>query len=286
MFTLTTKYKTKKLLSLMSIAMTSLVFTHSANATIVEIKTSLSDASIKVNLYDTTTPVTVTNFLDYVTDNYYTNTVVHRVAPDFVVQGGGFVFSGELPFTALVPNDPIQNEPIYSNVKGTISMAKQGGAPNSATSQWFFNLADNSSNLDRQNGGFTVFGQVIEGIDIVEQIALLKLCDAGSLQGIPVVIGADEACTDLTALGQENFVTIEYVNIIDSSAVTDSDLKPLITKYPDSDGDGVKDVDDTFPSDPTKTEPESVSEDNGGSISWLALAMLALLSSRKRFIKR
>ena len=52
------------------------------------------------------------------------------------------------------------NEPVYSNVKGTIAMAKQGGNENSATSQWFFNMSDNSQNLDLQNGGFTVFGQI------------------------------------------------------------------------------------------------------------------------------
>ena len=289
MFPKITKKNTRTLLSLVSIATASLSFINTANATIVEIKTSLSDESIKVNLFDKTTPKTVKNFLNYVDTNHYTNSVVHRVSPGFVVQAGGFEFSGTWPLTPLVPNAPVVNEPIYSNVKGTIAMAKKGNDINSATNQWFFNLKDNNdtsdaNNLDRQNGGFTVFGQVIEGMDIVEEIALIQnLCTNEGLIGIPMLMEAGQTCLDMGSPGMENFVVIEQITIIDSSEVTDSGLNPLLSKYPDSDGDGVKDIDDAFPSDPNKSVPDV--EESGGSIAWLSLVMLALVSTRKRFIK-
>ena len=275
-----TKINARKALALISIATASLSLANTANATIVEIKTSLSPDSIKVNLFDTTTPATVANFLDYVDSDHYTNSVVHRVATDFVVQGGGYKFTGEWPLTPLVASAPVKNEPVYSNVKGTIAMAKKGSNVHSATNQWFFNLKDNSDNLDRQNGGFTVFGQVIEGMDIVEQIAQLRLCNNSNLEGIPMVMAESQQCGDMSAPGMENFVVIEYVGIFDNSEVTDGDLIPLKSKEPDSDGDGVIDISDAFPSDPDKYLPEA--EDSGGSITWFALAMLTLLTMRRR----
>ena len=276
-----TKINARKALALISIATASLSLANTANATIVEIKTSLSPDSIKVNLFDTTTPATVANFLNYIDSGHYTNSVVHRVATDFVVQGGGYKFTGEWPLTPLVASAPVKNEPVYSNVKGTIAMAKKGSNVHSATNQWFFNLKDNSDNLDRQNGGFTVFGQVIEGMDIVDKIAQLKLCNAGDLEGIPMVMAESQQCGDMSAPGMENFVVIEYVGIFDNSEVTDGDLIPLKSKEPDSDGDGVIDISDAFPSDPAKYLPDA-QEDNGGSITWFALAMLTLLTMRKR----
>jgi len=239
-------------------------------------------------LFDTTTPETVKNFLNYIDNEHYNNSVVHRVSPNFVVQAGGYQFTGAWPLTALAPNAPVVNEAIYSNVKGTIAMAKKGNDVNSATNQWFFNLKDNndtseSNNLDRQNGGFTVFGQVIKGFDIIEKIALLELCTNGDLQGIPMPMSSTQTCASLTVPGVENFVVIEQITIIDSSEVTDSDLNPLLSKYPDSDGDGVKDIDDAFPSDPNKTVPDV--EDSGGSMTWFTVAMLGLLAVRKRFFK-
>lgn len=289
MFPKITKKNTRTLLSLVSIATASLSLVNTANATTVEIKTSLSDESIKVNLFDKTTPKTVKNFLNYVDTNHYTNSVVHRVSPGFVVQAGGFEFSGTWPLTPLVPNAPVVNEPIYSNVKGTIAMAKKGNDINSATNQWFFNLKDNNdtsdaNNLDRQNGGFTVFGQVIEGMDIVEEIALIQnLCTNEGLIGIPMLMEAGQTCLDMGSPGVENFVVIEQITIIDSSEVTDSGLNPLLSKYPDSDGDGVKDIDDAFPSDPNKSVPDV--EESGGSMTWFTVAMLGLFACRKRFYK-
>jgi cyclophilin family peptidyl-prolyl cis-trans isomerase len=143
---------------------------------LVQFRTSVGD--MDVELYDQDKPVTVNNFLNYVRSGLYTNMIFHRWVPAFVVQGGGVYTAYRHTATnGLVyvdtPFGPITNEfsrgKFYSNVYGTIAMAKVGGDPNSATSQWFFNLGDNSSNLDTQNGGFTVFGKVVKGTNILNK---------------------------------------------------------------------------------------------------------------------
>ena len=103
----------------------------------------------------------------------YVGTVIHRSIPGFIWQGGGFELAGDPIQAVPIPTfAPIANEFGASNIRGTIAMAKVDGDPNSATSQWFFNLADNSANLNNQNGGFTVFGEVVgTGMDVVDLIA-------------------------------------------------------------------------------------------------------------------
>ncbi|MEI6506697.1 MAG: peptidylprolyl isomerase, partial [Planctomycetota bacterium] len=146
-----------------------------------------------------TTPATVANFLSYVDGGHYTNTFIHRSVPGFVVQGGGFTVSGSpISLGDVTQFAPVVNEPKLvgtvapNNVRGTISMAKVGSNPNSATNQWFFNLADNSENLDNQNGGFTVFGRVLgNGMNAVDAIAAVPRFgyaspyDSIPLRGVP-----------------------------------------------------------------------------------------------------
>ena len=163
------------------------VLPQTASATIVEFQTVMG--TFEVNLYDNTTPITVINFLNYVNNGEYTNSVYHRTVPDFIVQGGGFSYDGVPGVLAPIPTRPaILNEPILSNVTGTIAMAKLGNDPNSATNQWFFNLADNSQNLDLQNGGFTAFGEVVgDGMDVVNAIAALQRYNfGGALTDLPL----------------------------------------------------------------------------------------------------
>lgn len=134
--------------------------------------------NIFVELFENSKPITTTNFLRYADNNLYDNTIIHRSVPGFVIQGGGFEFPG---LEAINTFGSIQNEPGISNTRGTIAMAKLGGDPNSATSQWFFNLGNNASNLDNQNGGFTVFGRVLgDGMSIADAIAALPIEDLGS----------------------------------------------------------------------------------------------------------
>jgi cyclophilin family peptidyl-prolyl cis-trans isomerase/chitodextrinase len=138
---------------------------------LVRLTTSMGD--ILLELVDDA-PITTENFLQYVEDGFYDGTIFHRVAPDFAIQGGGFL-PGLEKLEGL--RDPIVNEfsADRSNVRGTVAMAKIGGDPDSATSQFFVNLEDNSENLDNQNGGSTVFATVIEGMDVVDAIAAVPL---------------------------------------------------------------------------------------------------------------
>ncbi|MEJ8566271.1 peptidylprolyl isomerase [Elongatibacter sediminis] len=149
-----------------------------ALATEVTIQTSLGD--FQVELFDEAAPVTVNNFLNYVRGGDYTGSFIHRSVPGFVIQGGGFTFADGAP-VAIPTDPPITNEPGISNLRGTIAMAKQAGNPDSATSQWFINLGDNSGELDDQNGGFTVFGKVLgDGMQVVDAIAALQIWNAGA----------------------------------------------------------------------------------------------------------
>ena len=151
-------------------------------------------------LYERQKPITTNNFLRYVDEGRYfmtdpttgqqASSFIHRSVPGFVIQGGGFIATvnpnpsptpGRLQPTQVATYPPIQNEPGISNKRGTVAMAKLGNDANSATSQWFVNLADNSANLDAQNGGFTVFARVIgSGMDIADRIANQPIVNFGS----------------------------------------------------------------------------------------------------------
>lgn len=138
---------------------------------------------IDVELFDNQTPLTVANFLAYANDGDWDNTFFHRLIENFVLQGGGFEATNGFPEVPDRP--PVQNEPGISNLFGTIAMAKLDGQPNSATNQWFFNLRDNSNNLDGQNGGFTVFGQIVgaSSFATLARLANFSTVDASGQNG-------------------------------------------------------------------------------------------------------
>lgn len=199
----------------------------SASATTVQFQTVLGD--FEVNLFDQTTPKTVENFLAYVNDGAYKNTVVHRVEPNFVVQGGGYTYPDKLPLVMAPQKASVVNEPVYSNLRGTIAMAKLGGKPNSATNQWFINLSDkNADNLDTQNGGFTVFGQVVgNGMAIVDAIAALNLYTISSFQGFPLRNYSDQDNKDGKTVTHENLVLIENIVVLNADPTTAAALNPV-----------------------------------------------------------
>lgn len=187
-----------------------LAMTHAtANGSVIvrmEFQRESVTENVDIKLFDELAPGTVSNFLTYVGDTDYSDSFIHRVVydanripPGFVIQGGGFTFNpllndGSFSYDKVndlylgglqeVPEDlPVQNEFGKSNTRGTIAMAKLGSDPDSATSQWFINLADNSSNLDNQNGGFTVFGEVIgNGMSIIDSIATTSVFNNTDIQ--------------------------------------------------------------------------------------------------------
>ena len=201
-----------------------------ALATVVLVKTSLGN--FEVNLYDQSTPVTVTNFLSYVKAGSYNGTFIHRSEPGFVIQGGGFKYSGNnaAPFSAVAQQAPIRNEPKWSNVRATIAMAKVAGDPNSATNQWFINLADNSGGnpqLDLQNAGFTVFGQVTgTGMEVIDAIAALPNKLNASFNGVPLRNYTSADATAQRAVTQDNLVLIESISVVNSEVNSAASLNP------------------------------------------------------------
>ncbi len=173
-------------------------FFNDPDTTGVRLTTVLGE--IDLALYDQRTPLTVANFKNYLNSGRYfpidptTQTAAplffHRSVPGFVIQSGGFVATvnpadpAHTQPTAVATFPAVKNEPGISNTRGTIAMAKVEGNPDSATSQWFINLADNGgspNNLDTQNGGFTVFGRVLgDGMTVADAIAALPRYDFGS----------------------------------------------------------------------------------------------------------
>src|SRR5205085_557230 len=139
---------------------------------------------IKIELFDDDAPITAKNFLKYVDDKHYDGTVFHRVISDFMIQGGGF--APGMKEKATFP--PIVNEAGngLSNKRGTIAMARTN-KPDSATAQFFINVKDNAG-LDRSSGsaGYAVFGQVIDGMDVVDAIRRVETGVKSGHKDVPV----------------------------------------------------------------------------------------------------
>lgn len=149
----------------------------------VRFETNLGN--IDVQLLPSDAPKTVANFLAYLSAKAYANSFIHRSVPGFVIQGGGYQWSDANGPVAIPQNAPVVNEFKVSNTRGTVAMAKLGNDPNSATSQWYFNEVDNSSNLDNSNGGFTVFGRVANdaSLAVMDKIANEPVYDASATFG-------------------------------------------------------------------------------------------------------
>ena len=164
---------------------------------VVELATPLG--SVCVELLRAAAPLHVDNFLHYIESGAMVGTFFHRSVPDFIVQGGGFVVGASdyeaIPATnGAVPNEPCTldtPDPLdptgqicseRGNERGTLALAKVGGDPNSGTTNWFINLADNRSNLDNQNGGFSVFGKVMgTGMTTIDAMAALPTASQDDL---------------------------------------------------------------------------------------------------------
>jgi peptidyl-prolyl cis-trans isomerase A (cyclophilin A) len=151
----------------------------------VVLSTSMGD--IKIELYPDKAPITVKNFIDYAKAGYYDGTTFHRVIPNFMIQGGGMSADMQEKKGA---RPPIKNESDngLKNEAGTVAMARTS-VPDSATSQFFINVKDNSF-LNRESApdkvGYAVFGKVVEGMDVVKKIEQAKTTSKGPHQNVPV----------------------------------------------------------------------------------------------------
>ena len=151
----------------------------------VEIDTS--HGKIKLSLDEKRAPKTVANFVRYAHSGFYDNTVFHRVIDGFMIQGGGFTPDMVQKATDKAIGNEADNG--LKNTVGTIAMARTGN-PNSATSQFFINTADNEflnfKNKTAQGYGYAVFGKVTSGMEVVEKIAKVQTTDRGYHQNVPV----------------------------------------------------------------------------------------------------
>lgn len=179
---------------------------------LVRMRTSYGD--IDVLLFDQTAPKTVANFLSYMRKGAYNNSIFHRLVTDFIVQAGGFQRVNNAVVTTA-QDAAVANEFGASNIRGTIAMAKRDGDPNSATNQWFFNLSDNNrSNLDFQNGGFTVFGRIANtaSFDVLNRLVATPISNQSTVNGafneIPLRNYSSGTPTDA------NYVLLESVSLV------------------------------------------------------------------------
>ena len=192
-------------------------------------QTSNGSRVMEFALFSTRTPNTRTNFLKYVSDGDYNHSIIHRSVPGFVIQGGGFYSKtpGEgLVVDSVSTDPPIVNEFGVSNTYSTVSMAKLGGDPDSATSQWFVSLGANSDILDPQNGGFTVFGRVT-------QSTMQAAADFGNRTLFPVW-NAGGAFSELPLIASFD----GSVSIVESDLI----LFPSVTMTPMAPGDAGESV--------------------------------------------
>jgi cyclophilin family peptidyl-prolyl cis-trans isomerase len=142
---------------------------------------------ITIELFEDKAPITVKNFLQYVEDKHYDGTIFHRVIPDSIIQGGGFVPGMKEKTKGL--RDPIKNESFneLSNERGTLAMARTS-VPDSASAQFFINVADNDF-LDKKRAkdkvGYAVFGRVTSGMEVVDKIRRVRTTDKGDHEDVP-----------------------------------------------------------------------------------------------------
>ncbi|MDR0528519.1 MAG: peptidyl-prolyl cis-trans isomerase [Zoogloeaceae bacterium] len=151
---------------------------------IVEIQTSQGNVTLELD--SEKAPRTVENFLSYARAGFYNGTIFHRVIPGFMIQGGGFTEDMRQKQTrAPIPNEADNR---LKNQRGTVAMARTG-EPHSATAQFFINLVDNpflDFSAPAGNGwGYAVFGQVVQGMDVVDTIARSATGSAGQHQDVP-----------------------------------------------------------------------------------------------------
>ncbi len=178
----------KKAFVFTTFALFSLVFIqlNSADAN-PKVLMETSKGDITIELYEKEAPITVKNFLSYVSDGFYNNLIFHRVIPNFMIQGGGFDSDmNQKPVKAPIKNEARRG---LNNKRGTLAMARTN-VINSATGQFFINLKNNDflNHKDNSSNGFgyAVFGEVVEGMDVVDSIGKTRTHAFGMFRDVPI----------------------------------------------------------------------------------------------------
>lgn len=199
-------------------------FADPANS-VVRLNTTSGDVDVRT--LDAAAPINAANFLAYATSGRYDNAIFHRPVAGFVLQGGSFYADdSEVPDSPAIASEPNNGR---SNVRGTLAFARLGGNPNSATGGFFFNLADNAANLDFQNGGFTVFGQVLgDGMAVVDALTGVALQDvrAARINAATVIDDVTYAVTSSdpsvvnATISAENNLVLAYGGTAGTATIT------------------------------------------------------------------
>ena len=192
---------------------------------LVEVVFETSKGSFTLELYPEKAPKTVANFLTYVNEGFYTNTLFHRVIPRFMVQGGGF----EKGMNKKTTHPPVINESENGlrNLRGSISMARTRN-PDSATSQFFINVQQNISlDHDNKKPGYTVFGKVTEGMEVIDEIIKVPTKTSGVYQDLPkddvVTLSAKQKGGKVIQVSKQEpqqFVAGEHYVVLDTPVAT------------------------------------------------------------------
>jgi thiol:disulfide interchange protein DsbA len=203
-----------------------------------EVLFETSMGTFTLELYPDKAPETVANFLTYVDDGFYDNTIIHRVIPDFVIQGGGF----ETGMKYRTPRAPVKNESSnrLKNITGTISMARRSH-PDTATSQFYINLSHNDSldYISDYQPGYTVFGKISKGMDVIDEISVVETTTVGRSKEVPIddvdlqsvkrkaSAGSvrDDKNADVPEKKQDTFVAGEHYVVLDRQVPTRDNSK-------------------------------------------------------------
>ena len=179
----------KKIIFIALILSGALIFFMNQGEKMTKVKLNTSYGEIVIELDSENAPITTENFLSYVDSGFYDETIFHRVISNFMIQGGGHNEDMSAKDNKL---DPIQNEANngLKNDRGTIAMARTAN-PHSASSQFFINHVDNDflnfrTNQVDEGWGYAVFGKVVEGLDVVDQIAATRTTSVPPYQDVPV----------------------------------------------------------------------------------------------------
>jgi cyclophilin family peptidyl-prolyl cis-trans isomerase len=162
------------------------IYTSTVSVPMPQVSLFTSKGNITLELDPLAAPLSVNNFLNYVNKGFYRGTLFHRVIPNFVVQGGGYT-TGMVKKSGQASPIELESNKGLSNLRGSLAMARTY-LPNSATSEFYINLKDNVS-LDYKNAanpGYAVFGKVIQGLEVVDAMALEPTGVVGSFSDVPL----------------------------------------------------------------------------------------------------